>query len=81
MIKLIAGYPEIIEASALSLEPHRLTFYLQDVATALHNYYYHHRVITDDIELTKARLLLLTCIQQVIKNTLAILGIKAPEKM
>ncbi|MBI5194239.1 MAG: arginine--tRNA ligase [Nitrospirae bacterium] len=81
MIKLIAGYPELIEASALSLEPHRLTFYLQDMATALHNYYYHHRVITDDIELTKARLLLLKCIQQVIKNALAILGIKAPEQM
>lgn len=81
MIKLIAGYPELIEASALALEPHRITFYLRDLATALHNYYFHHRVITEDIELTGARLLLLKCIQQIIKSALAILGIKAPERM
>ena len=81
MIKLVAGYPDLIETSALALEPHRLTYYLQDMATALHNYYYHHRVITEDIELTKARLLLLKCIQGVIKSALAILGIKAPEVM
>lgn len=81
MIKLIAGYPELIEASALALEPHRITFYLRDLATALHNYYFHHRVITEDIGLTSARLLLLKCIQQIIKSALSILGIKAPERM
>lgn len=81
MIKLIAGYPELIEASALALEPHRITFYLRDLATALHNYYFHHRVITEDTGLTGARLLLLKCIQQIIKSALAILGIKAPERM
>src|SRR3989304_311759 len=54
MMKLIASSPELIEASALSLEPHRTTFYLLDLATALHNYYFHHRVITDDMQLTNA---------------------------
>ena len=81
MMKLIASYPELIEASALSLEPHRITFYLLDLATALHNYYFHHRVITDDMQLTNARLILMQGIMHVLRNALAILGIRAPESM
>ena len=81
MMKLIASYPELVEASALSLEPHRITFYLLDLATALHNYYFHHRVITDDMQLTNARLILMQGIMHVLRNALAILGIRAPESM
>ena len=81
MMKLIAAYPELVETSALALEPHRLTFYLQDLATALHNYYFHHRVITEDRRLTEARLILMQGIRQVLKSALAILGISAPERM
>ncbi|MBI5755853.1 MAG: arginine--tRNA ligase [Nitrospirae bacterium] len=81
MIKLIAAYPELIEASALALEPHRVTFYLQDLATALHNYYFHHRVITDDLSLTEARLILLQGVKQVLKSGLMIIGVSAPERM
>ena len=81
MIKLIASYPELIEASAQALEPHRITFYLQDLATALHNYYFHHRVITDDIKLTEARLILLQGVKQVLKSGLTIIGVSAPERM
>ena len=81
MIKLIASYPELIEASAQALEPHRITFYLQDLATALHNYYFHHRVITDDRKLTEARLILLQGVKQVLKSGLTIIGVSAPERM
>lgn len=81
MMKLIAAYPELVETSALALEPHRLTFYLQDLATALHNYYFHHRVITEDRRLTEVRLILMRGVRQVLKSALAILGISAPEKM
>ena len=81
MIKLIASYPELIEASAQALEPHRITFYLQELATALHNYYFHHRVITDDIKLTEARLILLQGVKQVLKSGLTIIGVSAPERM
>src|SRR3972149_2279570 len=81
MMKLIASYPELIEASALSLETPRITFYLLDLATALHNYYFHHRVITDDMQLTNARLILMQGIMHVLRNALAILGIRAPESM
>ena len=81
MIKLIASYPELIEASAQALEPHRITFYLQELATALHNYYFHHRVITDDRKLTEARLILLQGVKQVLKSGLTIIGVGAPERM
>ena len=81
MIKLIASYPELIEASAQALEPHRITFYLQDLAAALHNYYFHHRVITDDRKLTEARLILLQGVKQVLKSGLTIIGVSAPERM
>ena len=81
MIRLIASYPGLIEASAEALEPHRITFYLQELAAALHNYYFHHRVITDDRKLTDARLILLQGVKQVLKSGLAIIGVSAPDKM
>ncbi|MCC6545280.1 MAG: arginine--tRNA ligase [Nitrospirae bacterium] len=81
MIRLIASYPELIEASARALEPHRITFYLQELAAALHNYYFHHRVITDDRGLTDARLILMQGVKQVLKSGLTIIGVSTPEKM
>lgn len=81
MIKSVATYPDLIESSAKSLEPHRITFYLQELAALLHNYYFHHRVLTDDQRLTEARLVLMQCIKQVLKNALAVIGISAPESM
>ncbi len=81
MIKLIESYPGLIEASARALEPHRVTFYLQELATALHNYYFHHRVITDDRRLTEARLILMQGVKQVLKSGLGIIGVSAPERM
>ncbi len=45
LIKTLAQYPFILEGSALALEPHRITFYLQDLAAQLHAYYNKHRVL------------------------------------
>lgn len=81
LIKDIANYPEVIEGSALSLEPHRITYYLHGLASRLHSYYYKYRVITDNLELTYARLFLMKSLGIVIKNALKILGVSAPEKM
>ena len=81
LIKDIANYPQVIEGSALSLEPHRITYYLHGLASRLHSYYYKYRVITDNLELTYARLFLLKSLGIVIKNALKILGVSAPEKM
>jgi len=58
-----------------------LTFYLIDLAGIFHNYYNKHRVVSEDGELTKARLLLGKAVRTVIRNALMLLGVSAPEKM
>ena len=55
--------------------------YLAQVAGAFHQFYHQHRVVTEDVELSRARLLLARGTQQVIANGLALLGVSAPERM
>jgi arginyl-tRNA synthetase len=81
LIKLMGRYPEVVEKSALSMEPHRITFFLLDLAAAFHAYYNLHRVLGEDADLSRARLLLVTAIQIVIRNGLTLLGVSAPERM
>ncbi len=81
IIKALAKYPEVIEEAALAYEPHRLTYYLQDLAGLLHNYYFRHRVITEDAARTSAKLFLMKQVKTVIQSALRILGVKAPERM
>lgn len=81
LMRQLAFYPDLVEESAIALEPHRLTFYLHDLAALLHNYYYQHRIISEDLELSRARLVLITMVKTVIKNALGILGVTAPERM
>jgi arginyl-tRNA synthetase len=81
LIKGVIRFPEVVEAGARALEPHRLTFYLNDLAGIFHSYYNKNRVISDDLKLSRARLYLVRCIGQVVRNALAILGVTAPEKM
>ena len=81
IIKALAKYPELIEEAALAYEPHRLTFYLQDLAGLLHNYYFKHRVITEDLKRTAMKLFLMKQVKTVIQSALKILGVNAPERM
>jgi arginyl-tRNA synthetase len=82
IIKALARYPELIEEAALAYEPHRLTFYLQDLAGLLHNYYFKHRIIdAEDPARTGARLFLMKQVKTVLQSALKILGVQAPEKM
>ncbi|MDJ0783154.1 MAG: arginine--tRNA ligase [Desulfosarcinaceae bacterium] len=81
LIKLMGRYPEVVEKSALSMEPHRITFFLMELAAAFHAYYNRHRVLGDDPDLSRARLLLVTAIQMVIRNGLTLLGVSAPDRM
>jgi arginyl-tRNA synthetase len=81
LIKTIIRYPEVVDQSARVLEPHRFTFYLNDLASIFHSYYNKNRVISEDAELSKARLFLVECIGIVLRNALSILGVKTPEKM
>lgn len=81
LVKLLSSFPEIVEGSALNFEPHRITYYLQELAGAFHSFYNKNRVITEDADLTGARLLLLHSTATVIRNGLELLGVSAPEKM
>ena len=64
-----------------TLEPQMLSNYLYDLAALFHKYYAHNRIITENMELSKARLVLIKATKIVIKNGLNILGISAPKSM
>jgi arginyl-tRNA synthetase len=81
LIKMMSRYPEMIEGAVRSLEPHRITFYLNEIAGIFHSYYNKNKVISDDNNLTAARLFFVKTIRIILKNALAILGVSAPEKM
>lgn len=81
LIKGVLHFFDVIEGSARSLEPHRMTFYLIDLVGKFHSYYNRTRIIVDDRDLVLARLLLLATLQKVIRNGLTILGVSAPERM
>jgi arginyl-tRNA synthetase len=70
-----------VAGAARSLEPHRVAYYLQELAASFHPYYNRHRVISGDLPLTRARLALAAAVRQVVRNGLGLLGVSAPEKM
>jgi len=81
IIKTLTTFPDVVEGSALNYEPHRITYFLQELAGQFHSFYNKNRVIGEDADLSVARLFLLKCIAQTLKNGLTMLGISAPEKM
>jgi arginyl-tRNA synthetase len=81
LIKRLLGYPEMVAGAARALEPHRIAFWLSELAGLFHPYYKAHRVIQDDRTLTLARYALCAAIGQVVKNGLHLLGVSAPESM
>jgi len=81
LIKMMARYPEMLEGAVKSLEVHRVTFYLNEMAGVFHSYYNKNKVITEDNDLTAARLIFVDGIRTVLANALRILGVSAPEKM
>jgi arginyl-tRNA synthetase len=88
LIKLLAGWPRQIEAAAEAHEPHRLAFYLYDLAAAFHGLWTKGRedpslrfIVEDDAELTGARLALVKAVQLVIAAGLGIFGVDAVEEM
>jgi arginyl-tRNA synthetase len=81
IIRKLLIYPMIFEGAVNTHEPHRITFYLQELSGMFHPYYNKCRVVSDDIELTRAKLALCEAIRIVLRDGLEILGISAPEKM
>jgi arginyl-tRNA synthetase len=81
LIKTLARYPEVIRSSAQTMEPHRITFYLMNLASAFHTYYNKHRVLVADARVRCGRLNLVLAVQKVIRNGLTLLGVSAPQQM
>jgi arginyl-tRNA synthetase len=81
LIRSMARMPEIIETVALSRQPHHLPFYAQDLATVFHSFYKQCRVISEEADLTAARLKLVQAAQIVLARTLHLMGMTAPDSM
>ena len=81
LIRKMLLLPEIIELAAQNLEPHHLPYFAQELATAFHSFYKQCRVVSDDENLTSARLKLVSAAQTVLANTLNLMGMTAPEHM
>lgn len=81
LARLLAGFPQVIESSARSEEPHHLTFYLQDLAARFHGYYNRSRILDDDPRVAQARLVLVLAVQVVLRTALGLIGVGAPERM
>ena len=81
VIRKMIQFNDVLEESVRELEPHRIVFYLLDLAGEFHRYYNRCRVISEDEDLTRARLLLVENTQKTIRRGLEILGVDAPLKM
>jgi arginyl-tRNA synthetase len=88
LIKYLAGWPRTVEGAAEAYEPHRLAFYLHDVAAAFHGLWTKGKDDTslrflqpDDPELTRARLALVRGVQQTIASGLEIMGVDPLEEL
>jgi len=81
LIHILRNFPALVESCVVALEPHRITVYLQDLAKGIHRYYEKHRVVTGDLELTRARLVLMDAVRRVLNSGLRLLAVSAPEKM
>ncbi len=81
MIKKMDSFPDVVETAARYLEPHRISYFVSDLAAMFHSYYNKNRVISDDPGLTGARLILMVALRQVFQMGFELLGIEAPTSM
>jgi arginyl-tRNA synthetase len=88
LVKLAAQFPRLVEAAAAAREPHRVAFFLHDLAAAFHAYWNvgndrpdKRFIVASDASLTGARLFLAQQIGQLLRNGLALLGVEAVEEM
>lgn len=81
LIMLLSDFPYTVECSAEALEPHQICNYLEGLAAAFHQCYTRHTVISDDADLTAARLALAEGVRIIVRSGLGLLGVSAPEQM
>jgi len=81
LMKKVARFPDVVSESARSREPHRIPFYLLDLAREFHAFYHNHRFLGETPERTQGRLALATAVKNVVSTGLSLLGVSAPERM
>lgn len=87
LIRVLANFPSLLEDICRTSEVHRLTYFLTELAARFHRYFNlgqkhpEKRVITENRDLSRARLFLLDAIRIVVHNGLELLGVQAPERM
>ena len=81
LIRQMVRFPEVIESSAKTLEPHHLTHYTLSLASDFHEFYTKHRVLGIEENLSLARIDLIKATQTVLRNALNLMGMTVPEKM
>ena len=81
LLRRLTDFPDELALAARELAPHRVTFFLKELAAEFHSYYNAEQFLVDDPVLRRARLALVVATGQVIRSGLAVLGVSAPEKM
>ncbi len=81
LLRILRQFPLIVALSGRAQEPYIILQYLQDLAGLFHSFYNKHRVVSDDLSLTKSRLILVDCVRIVLANGLRLLGVSLPKKM
>jgi arginyl-tRNA synthetase len=87
LIRFMESFPSFIEDVSISFEAHRLTYFLNDLASRFHRYFNlgnkisENRIVTENRDLSQARLALVGAVRIIIKTGLNLLGVSAPEKM
>jgi arginyl-tRNA synthetase len=81
LMKAVARFPDIVSESAKSREPHRIPFYLLELADLFHAFYHQHRFLGETPERTQARLALAKAVKTVVGTGLSLIGVTAPERM
>jgi arginyl-tRNA synthetase len=87
MIRYMAQFPILLQEICEKMEPHRLTYYLTELAALFHRYFNlgtntpRYRIVNQDPALSRARLCLADAVRIVLRNGLSLLGVHAPERM
>tara|TARA_Y100001970_G_C14249241_1_gene870561 strand:+ start:3421 stop:5064 length:1644 start_codon:yes stop_codon:yes gene_type:complete len=81
LIKKMLNFSDVVLESSNTMSPHKIAFYLQELAKIFHSYYKNTKVLVDDLELTKARIVLLRSLKIIFTNGLNLLGVSSPERM
>ncbi|HZV66685.1 MAG TPA: arginine--tRNA ligase [Telluria sp.] len=81
LLATLAEYPEMLARARAELGPHQVAFYLRELASNLHSFYFAEKVLVEDEALKLARLALVVATRQVLRNGLALIGVSAPNQM